>query len=69
MGKENVTHTHTRISLSPLKEGNSGDFTTGPVIRSLPCNAGDTGSIPGQETGIPHPSEPVSPCTATGESM
>ena len=30
------------------------DFPGGPVVKNPPCNSGDTGSIPGQETKIPH---------------
>ena len=30
------------------------DFTAEPVLKNLPCNAGDTGSIPGPGTKIPH---------------
>ena len=30
------------------------DFPGGPVVKSLPYNAGDAGSIPGQGTKIPH---------------
>ena len=30
------------------------DFPGGPVVKNLPSNAGDTGSIPGQGTKIPH---------------
>ena len=30
------------------------DFSGGPVVKNLPCNAGDPGSIPGQGTKI-HP--------------
>ena len=30
------------------------DFPDGPVVKSPPVNAGDTGSIPGPETKIPH---------------
>ena len=30
-----------------------GDFPDGPVVRNLPCNAGDLSSIPGQGTRIP----------------
>ena len=29
------------------------DFPAGPVVKTLPCNAGDAGSIPGQGTKIP----------------
>ena len=32
----------------------SWDFSDGPVVKNPPCNAGDTGSIPGQGTKIPH---------------
>ena len=32
------------------------DFPSGPVVESLPFNAGDRGSIPGQETKIPYAS-------------
>ena len=32
-----------------------GDFPGGPVVKNLPANAGDTGSIPGPETHIPFP--------------
>ena len=30
-----------------------GDFAGGPVVKNLPCNAGDTGLIPGQGTNTP----------------
>ena len=30
------------------------DFPGGPVVKNPPCNAGDTGSIPGGGTKIPH---------------
>ena len=39
-----------------LKE-RSRDFPGGPVVKSPPCNAGDTGSILGQGTKILHTSE------------
>ena len=31
-----------------------GDFPGGPVIKNLPCNARDVGSIPDQGAKIPH---------------
>ena len=37
------------------------DFPGGPVVKNLPSNAGDKGSIPGQGTKIPHASGPLSP--------
>ena len=45
------------------------DFSGGPMVKNLPANAGDAGSIPGLGTKIPHsmgqlslftiPTEPV----------
>ena len=29
------------------------DFPGGPVVKNPPCDAGDTGSMPGRETKIP----------------
>ena len=40
----------------PLKSV-SGDFLGGPVVKNLPCNAGDKSSIPDQGTKIPHAME------------
>ena len=34
-----------------LKRGRQ-DFHGGPVVKNLPCNAGDEGSVPGQITKI-----------------
>ena len=34
-----------------------GDFPGGPVVKNLPCNAGDQGSIPGLGTNIPRAEE------------
>ena len=31
-----------------------GDFPRGPVVKNSPSNAEEVGSIPGQETKIPH---------------
>ena len=39
----------------------SWDFPGGPVVKNLPCNAGDVGSIPGWGTKIPHASDQLSP--------
>ena len=43
------------------------DFLGGPVVGNLPCNAGDTGSIPRWGTGIPHGRERLSPRATAGE--
>ena len=37
------------------------------MVKSLPCNAGDVGSIPGWGTKIPHAAEQLSPCATTTE--
>ena len=50
----------------PLDQG-PGDFPGGPVVESLPCNAGDVGLILGQGTRVPHAVGQLSPCTAITE--
>lgn len=40
-----------------------GDLPGGLVVKRLPCNAGDTGLIPGQGTKIPHATRQPSPLT------
>ena len=45
------------MSYQNLKMGDFGDFPGGLVVNSLPCNAGDTSSMPDQGTEIPHASE------------
>ena len=36
------------------KAGSSEDFHDGPVVKTLPSNAGCAGVIPGEEAKIPH---------------
>ena len=43
------------------------DFPGGPVVKNLPCSAGDVSSIPAWETGIPQASKQLSPGAATTE--
>ena len=43
------------------------DFPGGPVVKHLPYNAGDAGSIPGQGTRIPHAAGQLSPRATTTE--
>ena len=45
---------------------NEKDFPGGPMV-NLPSNAGDTGSIPGQGTKIPHATGQLSLHTTTTE--
>lgn len=40
-------------------------FPGGPRIKNPPCNAGDSGSIPGLGTQIPHAAGPLSPHATT----
>ena len=48
-----------------------GDFPGAPVVKNLPCHAGDVGLILGQETKVPHameqPSHNSGACVTTGE--
>ena len=46
-----------------------GDFPGGPVVKNLPWNAGDIGSIPGQGTKIPHATKQLSLHTTTREPV
>ena len=43
------------------------DFPGGPAVESLPCNAGNTNSIPGPGTKIPYVARQLSPHTTTKE--
>ena len=45
-----------------------GDFSGGPVVKNLPCNAGDQGSIPGRGPKVPHAMQPLSPHATVRES-
>ena len=64
----NVAHTLKTCYMDPIKHYHypnhpslafvtlisiSQDFPGGPVVKNLPCNAGDMGSILGQGTKIP----------------
>ena len=40
------------------------DFTGGSVVKNLPCNVGNTRSIPGLGTKIPFAAEQLCPCSA-----
>ena len=44
------------------------DFPGGAVVKNLPSNAGDAGSIPGQGTKIRHAAGQLSLCAATREA-
>ena len=51
-----------------FKMGNR-DFPGGPVVGTLPSNAGGAGSIPGRGAGIPHASCPKKPKKHKREAM
>ena len=38
------------------------------MVKNLPCNARDMGSIPGQRTKIPHAVGQPSPCATSSEA-
>ena len=40
------------------KTGPVRGFIVDPVVKNLPCNAGDMGLLPGWGTKIPHDAEP-----------
>ena len=46
-----------------------GDFPVGPVIKNLPSNAGDLGSIPGRGTKSPRAVGQLSARTPTTEPV
>ena len=61
---------HKRYPRSPLditQKGEVGDFPDGPVVKNLPSNAGDEGSIPGRGPKIPHAAGQLSLRTTTTE--
>ena len=47
---------------SPFEDLKRKGFAGGPVVKNLPCNAGDAGLIPGQRTKIPHAAGQLSLC-------
>ena len=52
-----------------FKDDNSRDFPAGPVVKNLPYNVGDTGSVPGQGQGtkLPYATGQLSLCVAATE--
>ena len=63
---ENGLENHL-LQLSYLKGEEPGGLPRGPVVRNLPCNAGDLGSIPVQGTKIPHAEQQLSVRTLSRE--
>ena len=56
------------LLVSNLKNSGNGDFPDGPVVKNPPANAGDTGSILGPGTKIPHAVGHLSPYTTPTEA-
>ena len=52
-----------------FKNMKTWDFPGGPVVKDLPSNAGDVGSIPGWGTKIPHATGQLSLCATTTEPL
>ena len=50
-----------------MKNNHAGDFPGSPVVKILPSNAGDSGSIPVLGTKIPHGAGQLSPWATTSE--
>ena len=46
------------IDSLPYSQYYAKDFSSGPVVKTLPSNAGGVDSIPGQGVKIPHASWP-----------
>ena len=51
------------------EETSERDFSGDPVVKNLPCKAGDEGCIPHWGTKISHAMGQLNPCTATRETM
>ena len=45
------------------------DFPGGPMVKNLPCNAGDAILISYRATKIPHATEQLSPSTTAAEPL
>ena len=58
--------TQKQIHLTLINEKNR-DLPCGSVVKDLPCNAEDTGLIPGWGTKILHAAEHLGPRTTTAE--
>ena len=58
---------HFRTAPASQLRSTPGDFPAGSVVKNLPCNAVNAGSIPGQGTMIPHAAGQLSPLAASTE--
>ena len=60
---------NTAVGVGDIIKNIMREFPCGPVVKSLPCNAEDVGSIPGWETKIPSVVEQLRPGTAITEPV
>ena len=56
-----MAYSHPSSDRDLLLNFHSRDFPGGPVVKNLPSKAGDTGSIPGWGTKIPHATGQLNP--------
>ena len=61
------TDTPTQTGLNKNIFLKKSDFLGGPVVKSMPANAGDTGSVPGLGR-FPRATEQLSLCATTAEA-
>ena len=64
-----VTSSKKPLLDSSKKKAIPWDFLHSPVVKNLPCRAGDAVSVPGWGTKIPHAMEELSPWAKTRESV
>ena len=62
--RKQVTIRNVKVKISSI-----WDFPGGSLVKNLPCNAGDSGPIPGQGTKIPRVLEKLSSCATMTEPM
>ena len=55
---------HTKKETILIKPIGNWDFPSSPMVGNLPCNAGDTSSLPGPGTKTPQAAEQLRPRTA-----
>ena len=72
MTEDEMVEWHHRLNgyefeQTPKEREKDREIPSGPVVKSLPFNAGDMGSIPGQRSKIPHALGQISLCTPTKE--
>ena len=67
-GEEKKNSDHCK-HISIQQTDNLRGLPCGPMVNNPHCNAGDTGSISGRGTKIPHTVGQLSPCATTRERL